>query len=335
MEKQAAYLAKEKSLKINVIGIANSKKMLVNGKGIKLSAWKDELDKNGSKTGLSHFVEEILAQNLQNSVFVDCTSSKEVIQHYEQILSSSISVVTPNKLANSGSYKDYSKLRKAAFKYGGKFLYETNVGAGLPVINTLQDLKYSGDKILKIEGILSGTLSYIFNTFKGEKKFSEVVKEAKEKGFTEPDPRDDLNGMDVARKILILAREAGEELEFNDIEVENILPPSCSKAKTVEDFFAELEKNNAVFAKRRDDAAKQGKVLRFIAKLEKGKATVSLQAVDSNHPFYSLSGSDNMIAFTTERYKERPLVIKGPGAGAEVTAAGVFAEIISISNYLS
>ncbi len=335
IEKQAAYLSKEKLLKINVIAMANSKKMLVNGKGIKLGAWKDELEKNGSKTGMNHFVEEMIAQNLQNSVFVDCTSSKEVIQHYEQILSASISVVTPNKLANSGLFKDYNKLRKAAFKHGGKFLYETNVGAGLPVINTLQDLKYSGDKILKIEGILSGTLSYIFNNFKGEKKFSDIVKEAKEKGFTEPDPRDDLNGMDVARKILILAREAGEEMEFNDVEVENILPPSCSKAKTVEDFFNELEKNNAVFAKRRDDADKQGKVLRFIAKLEKGKATVSLQAVDSNHPFYSLSGSDNMIAFTTERYKERPLVIKGPGAGAEVTAAGVFAEIISISNYLS
>ncbi len=334
IEKQTAYLAEEKLLKINVIAIANSKKMLTNSNGIKLGRWKDDLEKNGNKSSLKHFVEEMISLNLQNSVFVDCTSSKEVIQHYEEILSSSISVVTPNKLANSGSYKDYNKLRKAAFKHGGKFLYETNVGAGLPVINTLQDLKYSGDKIIKIEGILSGTLSYIFNNFKGEKKFSEIVKEAKEKGFTEPDPRDDLNGMDVARKILILAREAGEELEFNDVEVENILPPPCSKAKTVEDFFNELEKNNAVFAKRREEADKQGKVLRFIAKLESGKATVSLQSVDSNHPFYSLSGSDNMISFTTERYKERPLVIKGPGAGAEVTAAGVFAEIITISNYL-
>jgi bifunctional aspartokinase / homoserine dehydrogenase 1 len=272
--------------------------------------------------------------NLQNSVFVDCTSSKDVILHYGEILDCSISIVTPNKLANSGLYKDYEKLQKSAFKHGVKFLYETNVGAGLPVINTLKDLKYSGDKIIKIEGILSGTLSYIFNTFKGDKKFSDVVKEAKEKGFTEPDPRDDLNGMDVARKILILAREADAQLEFNDVKVENILPEACRKAKTVDAFFVELEKNNKIFEKLRTEADKKNKVLRFIAKLEDGKATVNLQSVDSSHPFYSLSGSDNMISFTTERYKERPLVIKGPGAGAEVTAAGVFAELISISNYL-
>jgi aspartokinase/homoserine dehydrogenase 1 len=308
--------------------------MKIEQNGINLTNWKDKIESSGTKTKLSDFVEEMINLNLQNSVFVDCTSSKDVITQYERILSSSISIVTPNKLANSGKYEDYVKLQKAAFKHGVKFLYETNVGAGLPVINTLQDLKYSGDKIVRIEGILSGTLSYIFNTFKGDKKFSDVVLEAKEKGYTEPDPRDDLNGMDVARKILILAREAEGQLEFTDVKVENILPESCRKAKTVDAFFKELEKNNDVFAKRRDDADKKGKVLRFIAKYENGKATVSLEAVDSAHPFYSLSGSDNMISFTTERYKERPLVIKGPGAGAEVTAAGVFAEIISISNYL-
>lgn len=334
IQKTSSYLLKEKNLKINVLGIANSKKMLIEPNGISLNSWKEKLENSGSKSRLSEFVEEMKNLNVQNSVFVDCTSSKDVITHYEEVLKASISIVTPNKLANSGKYSDYQKLQTAASKYGAKFLYETNVGAGLPVINTLKDLKYSGDKILKIEGILSGTLSYIFNNFKGDKKFSEIVKEAKEKGFTEPDPRDDLNGMDVARKILILAREAQASLEFNDIKVENILPESCRKAKTVDAFFTELEKNNHVFSKRRDDADKKGKVLRFIAKYENGKATVSLESVDAAHPFYSLSGSDNMISFTTERYKERPLVIKGPGAGAEVTAAGVFAEIISISNYL-
>ncbi|MFL5730824.1 MAG: bifunctional aspartate kinase/homoserine dehydrogenase I [Cytophagaceae bacterium] len=334
IQKQSAYLLKEKLLKINIIGIANSRKMLVEANGINMNTWKDKLENSGEKSKLQSFVEEMKSLNLQNTVFVDCTSSAEVIKHYEHVLGGSISVVTPNKLANSGMYKDYQKLQQSAQKHGVKFLYETNVGAGLPVINTLKDLKYSGDKIIRIEGILSGTLSYIFNTFKGDKKFSDVVKEAKEKGYTEPDPRDDLNGMDVARKILILSREADAELEFSDVKVENILPEPCRKAKTVDAFFIELEKNNHVFEKMRNEADKKGKVLRFIAKLENGKATVSLQSVDSTHPFYSLSGSDNMIAFTSERYKERPLVIKGPGAGAEVTAAGVFAEIISISNYL-
>lgn len=334
IQKQSAYLLKERLLKINLIAIANSKKMLIDENGISLSKWKDRLEEEGQKVKLASFVEEMQNLNLQNTVFVDCTSSKDVILHYDDVLNSSISIVTPNKLANSGLYKDYVELQQAAFKHGVKFLYETNVGAGLPVINTLKDLKYSGDKILKIEGILSGTLSYIFNTFKGDKKFSEVVKEAKSKGYTEPDPRDDLNGMDVARKILILSREAGLELEFDEVKVENILPESCRKAKTVDAFFEALEKNNDVFSKKREAAEKEGKVLRFIATLENGEARVTLEAVDSSHPFYSLSGSDNMIAYTTERYKDRPLVIKGPGAGAEVTAAGVFAEIISISNYL-
>ncbi|MDB5274430.1 MAG: thrA [Chitinophagaceae bacterium] len=334
IQKQQSYLQKELHLKINVIGLANTKKMLIADNGIALSSYANKIEEQGVKSNLSTFVEKMKALNLPNTVFVDNTSSKEVVAFYDELLQNRISIVTPNKLANSGPFKNYTKLHQTAFSSGVKFMYETNVGAGLPVINTLKDLKYSGDRILTIEGILSGTLSYIFNTFKGDKKFSDVVKEAKEKGFTEPDPRDDLNGMDVARKILILAREAGAELEFDDVQVENILPESCRKAKTVDAFFVELEKNNQVFAKLRDDADKKGKVLRFIAKFDNGKASVGLASVDSNHAFYSLSGSDNMIAFTTERYKERPLVIKGPGAGAEVTAAGVFAEIISISNYL-
>jgi aspartokinase/homoserine dehydrogenase 1 len=334
IQKQSAHLQKEQLVKINIVGVANSKKMLFSEGGISLSSWKEKLQEKGEKANIKEFVSRIKVLNLQNSVFVDNTSSQDVIDYYEDLLESRISIVTPNKVANSGPYKNYKKLHDLAFTNGVKFLYETNVGAGLPVINTLQDLILSGDKILKIEGVLSGTLSYIFNTYKGEKKFSEVVKEAKENGYTEPDPRDDLNGKDVARKILILAREAGYELEFDDISIENILPAPCVKAKTVEEFFVQLEKHNDVFAKRRDEAEKKGKVLRFIAKLENGKATINLEAVDTQHPFYSLSGSDNMISYTTERYKDRPVVIKGPGAGAEVTAAGVFADIIRISNYL-
>jgi bifunctional aspartokinase / homoserine dehydrogenase 1 len=334
IQKQNAYLQKELHLKINVIGIANTRNMLIQEGGIALSSYQEKLEGQGVKSNLSAFVKQMKDLNLPNTVFVDNTSSKEVVAFYEGLLQHRVSIVTPNKIANSSPLANYKKLHQTAFASGVKFMYETNVGAGLPVINTLRDLKYSGDRILKIEGVLSGTLSYIFNTFKGNKNFSDVVKEAKANGYTEPDPRDDLNGMDVARKILILARESGAELEFDEVVVENILPIACQKAKTVDAFFVELEKNNHVFAKLRDDAEKKGKVLRFIAKLDKGKATVSLESVDTSHAFYSLSGSDNMIAFTTERYKDRPLVIKGPGAGAEVTAAGVFAEIITISNYL-
>jgi len=237
-------------------------------------------------------------------------------------------------VANSGSMKEYRKLREIMQRRNVNFLYETNVGAGLPVINTLNDLITSGDRILRIEAVLSGTLSYIFNTFNASQAFSDVVKEAKRLGYTEPDPRVDLSGLDVARKLLILARETGMDIELKDISIEQILPSDCMKAKSVEDFFRSLERNNALFEKRRAVAAGKGKVLRFIAKLEKGKASIRLEEVDPTHPFYNLSGSDNIISFTTERYNTRPLVVKGPGAGAEVTAAGVFAEIISLSKFL-
>lgn len=334
IDKQAEYLLKQKRLKINIVGLCNSKKMLLDENGISLKTWKKRLDGSKEKMRIEDFVGRMQQMNLPNSIFVDNTSSAAVIEHYNTILSESISIVTPNKLANSGPYKRYRENKLTAFRTGALFLYETNVGAGLPVINTLEDLKNSGDQILKIEGVLSGSLSYIFNTFKKGVSFSDVVLKARESGFTEPDPRDDLNGMDVARKILILARETGHELELKNIKVENILPKPCQEAKTIDQFFAALKKADGYFDELREKAEKQGKLLRFIAKMEKGKATVSLQAVDSSHPFYSLSGSDNMIAFTTQRYLERPLVIKGPGAGAEVTAAGVFANIISISNYL-
>ncbi len=331
---QQNYLAKHKALKINIVGITNTKKMLVKADGIDLANWQKELGQEGTAANLDQYIQQIRTLNLPNSVFVDNTSSKDVIKYYEILLKSSISVVTPNKLANSGSYEQYERLHKTAKQHGVQFLYETNVGAGLPIIGTLKDLLNSGDQIIRIEAVLSGTLSYIFNSYKKGINFFEIVKEAKEKGFTEPDPRDDLSGMDVARKILILARDSGFALEPDDVSVENILPNNCIAAKTVDEFFIELKTSNDYFETRRNEAEKEGKVLRFIATLENGKAKVSLNAVDDQHPFYSMNGSDNIISFTTERYKERPLVVKGPGAGAEVTAAGVFADIIKVGSMI-
>jgi len=333
----AEYLEKERHFKIKVAGISNSKKMLINKDGIDLENWKSELDSNGKDTNLESFITEMKAQNLPFSIFVDNTASAKVAEHYHDILNASISISTPNKVATSSSLASYKQLKATAAKRGVKYNFETNVGAGLPVITTLNDLISSGDRILKIEGVLSGSLSYIFNNFSAESQFSDIVGKAKELGFTEPDPREDLSGSDVKRKILILSRESGIDMEPEDVDVENILPSDCwpENAPSVEAFFKALEANNNVFAEKQAAADKEGKKLRFIATLEGGKASVSLKAVDAQHPFYSLSGSDNMIVFTTERYKERPLVIRGPGAGAEVTAAGVFAEIISIGNYLT
>ncbi|MCK5370589.1 MAG: ACT domain-containing protein, partial [Cyclobacteriaceae bacterium] len=327
-------LVKDHALKINIVGMTNSKKMIFSEEGLYLENWKDSLITKGDPSTISGFIDKMIKLNLQNSVFIDCTSSSEVVNGYEHVLKQSVSITTPNKLASSGDLELFRKLKSLALKNDVKFVYETNVGAGLPVITTLNDLKISGDKILKIEGVLSGTLSYIFNSFTEGTKFSEVVKLAKEKGFTEPDPRDDLNGMDVARKILILSREVGLDLCLEDVVINNILPQSCIDAKSVDGFFIELEKVNDYFDELRIEAEKSGKVLRFVAKMENGLASVGLESVDQTNPFYGLDGSDNMISFTTDRYLERPLVIKGPGAGAEVTAAGVFAEIISISHFL-
>ena len=331
---QTKYLQEEKLLNLNIAGLSNTKKMLLDPDGISPELWKDRVMDEGVKTSLPAFVQRMIELNLPNSVFVDCTSDKDIVQYYNMLLDASISVVTPNKVANSGSYAEYISLQRTALKRGVKFLYETNVGAGLPIINTIQGLMASGDKFLKIEAILSGTLSYIFNSFGPGVRFADVVKEAKAKGFTEPDPREDLSGADVARKILILAREVGIALEAEDVKVAQLLPANCLAASSVDDFFNELIVSDQYFATLQSEAEAQGEKLRFIATLEDGKAVVKLRTVDAQHPFYTLSGSDNIVSFTTERYKDRPLVIKGPGAGAEVTASGVFADIMSISSYL-
>jgi aspartokinase/homoserine dehydrogenase 1 len=250
------------------------------------------------------------------------------------LLKKSISIVTPNKIANTLSQEKYVRLRELAKKSNARFMYETNVGAGLPVIGVLQSLMNSGDKILKIEAVLSGTLSFIFNTYKGDLKFSDVVMDAKEKGYTEPDPRDDLSGLDVARKALILSRDSGAQMELTDIVVENLVPENLREVD-VKTFLERLPEVDASYESIKNEAESKGNVLRYMAVIENGIAKIELKQVDNKHPFYNLSGSDNMIVFTTERYKNNPLVIKGPGAGAEVTAAGVFAEIISIGNYMA
>ena len=331
---QAPYLLEKHSLNINVIAIANSRQMVFDEAGLDLLNWKDALENKSEKMSFDGFIEKMKSLNLPNSVFVDNTSNKDIVKYYNTILDASISLVTPNKVANSGSLATYNLLKETAAKRGVKFLYETNVGAGLPVIGTLQGLMHSGDEIVKIEGVLSGSLSFIFNTYDGSTSFKEIVLKAKELGFTEPDPRDDLNGMDVARKILILSRESGLALEPEDIKVDNPLPQNCIDAPTVDAFFIELEKSDNVFNKLAKDAKAKDEKLCFVATLENKKVSVGLKAVGPTHPFSSLSGSDNMISYTTKRYLQNPLVIKGPGAGAEVTAAGVFADLILISNTL-
>ena len=334
IRKQYEFFYQERLLDIRLIGAANTRKMLIDDDGISLDHWQDQLNQKGEKTDLSRFVASMKALNLPNSVFVDNTAGAVVPAKYKEVLQSSISIVTPNKVANSQSIEQYQDLKKTAFNKQVKFLYETNVGAGLPVIKSLNQLVLSGDKINRIEGVLSGTISYIFNSFNGAKPFSEIVREAQEKGFTEPDPRDDLNGMDVARKILILAREVGLSLELEEVEIEPLLAPECFEATSVEAFFEILKEQDPVMESRIQEASDQGKVLRYIAKLQDGKASISLQPVGTDHLFYALSGSDNIIAYFSDRYSEKPLLIRGPGAGAEVTAAGVFADLIEVSDFL-
>ncbi|MCX2485366.1 bifunctional aspartate kinase/homoserine dehydrogenase I [Pedobacter sp. MR2016-24] len=327
---QSPLLAKNNDLEVKVMGISNTRQMYLSNEALDLENWESELEQHAEPADLKEFVQKMKAMNLPNCVFVDNTASANPVNFYQEILESSISIVTCNKIGNSAEYAQYESFKNAARKYGVDFYYETNVGAGLPIIRTLKDLMMSGDNLFSIEAILSGTISYIFNNFKDEVRFHEIVKDAQEKGYTEPDPRDDLNGKDFMRKMLILARDAGYPLEAEDVSIQSMLPPACMAAESVADFYQELENNAAYFEDLKKQAADGGKVLRYIGKLEDGKVAITLQMVDDAHPFYMLSGSDNIISFTTDRYKVRPLVIKGPGAGAEVTAAGVFADIINV-----
>ncbi|MDR2543426.1 MAG: bifunctional aspartate kinase/homoserine dehydrogenase I [Treponema sp.] len=333
-------------IKVNLMGAANWDKMVfsANGEGLDPGKTKKMLTANGpvkgteviepNHKGACAFIEKMASFNLPNSCFCDCTASEDVSALYEKILNYSIPIVTPNKKANSGTLNYYKRLISYSKQKGIPYLYETTVGAGLPVICALRDLFLSGDKVKKIEAVLSGTLSFIFNSFNGSMPFSVLVREAKNKGYTEPDPRDDLNAMDVARKVLILARECDLSIEFSNVTIEPILPAVCFKAKDIETFFHELEKCDADFEKRRIAAAAEGKMLRYIAVIEKGKAKISLRAEPEGSPFRSLVDSDNIVVITTERYSKLPMVIKGPGAGAQVTAGGVFADIVRTARTL-
>jgi aspartokinase/homoserine dehydrogenase 1 len=282
---------------------------------------------------LNAFVETIEEMNFSNSVLVDCTASQEVAQIYPRILGAKIAIVTPNKKANSGSLESYLALKQLAKSRGVHFLYETNVAAGLPVINTIHDLMLSGDRVHRIEAVLSGSLNFIFSELEKGFPFSEVVVLAKERGYTEPDPREDLSGLDVARKVVILGREAEQKLEVEDIVVHSLVPEEARQGLSVQEFLEVLKKQDAAYTELLADARAKGEKLRFMATLEEGKAEIRLRSLPASHPFYGLEGSDNMILLTTDRYYDRPMIIRGPGAGAEVTAAGVFADVIRVGNY--
>lgn len=326
LQEQQHYLQENLRLQVRVAGIANSRKMLFNDKGVDLQNWK-ELLQGGDAMNMDEFIEIIQNKNLRNAVFIDVTANDEIAKAYHRFLKKSISVVACNKVACSSSYEYYKKLKDLAREFNALFLFETNVGAGLPVIGTLNNLIRSGDKINRIEAVLSGTLNFVFNNYTGEKSFAKVVRQAQDEGYTEPDPRLDLSGVDVMRKIMILARETGEKLEMGDIGNNSFMPEDCMQGD-VENFYNEMEKREAHFAGLVKEAGDAGKQLKFVAKYENGKASVGLQHIGPQHDFYHLYGKDNAVLFYTNRYVEQPLVIKGAGAGAEVTASGVFADII-------
>jgi aspartokinase/homoserine dehydrogenase 1 len=342
LKQQSEYLSEKMRLSVRVVGLANSRRMIFDEDGIDLTGWREKLNdaaESGisedrrvgfaaeTKDQISYFTDLIIEKNLRNSIFVDITASREVVETYPKLLAKSVSVIACNKIACSSEFAEYQNLKDLAREFNTAFLFETNVGAGLPVINTLNDLMRSGDKINRIEAVLSGTLNFVFNNYDGSRSFSTVVRQAQAEGYTEPDPRLDLSGTDVARKILILAREAGFQLEMADIENKSFLPESCLQGG-VEDFYAEMEKHESYFRELLENAKSRDLSLKYIASFDDGRASVGLQSIDKTHNFANLSGKDNAVLFYTNRYAEQPLVVKGAGAGADVTAAGVFADII-------
>ena len=331
IKQQQPKLLKEKHLKIKLAGVANSKKMLFNRDGIDINTFREKMNVEGLPSGLEAFKDEIIKLNMYNSIFVDCTANDKAAGLYAELLNANISIVTANKVAASSEYENYALLKKIAKRKGAKFLFETNVGAGLPIITTLNDLVNSGDMILKIEAVLSGTLNFIFNTISEDIPLSQTIRMAKEQGYAEPDPRIDLSGVDVARKLLILVRESGYQFDMKDIKINTFIPEKYFEG-SVDDFWRTIPEMDAVFEVNRKKLSSEGRFWRFVAKFDQGKAEIGLQEITAGHPFADLQGSNNLVMFTTERYHEFPMIIKGYGAGAVVTAAGVFADIIRVSN---
>ena len=330
IQSQYEELKLNRRLKLNVVGIASSTHAIFNRDGIDLDNFH-ELLQHSDESDTAHLRDEVIGMNIFNSVFVDCTASKEVAALYQEFLEHNISVIAANKIAASSDYGSYVRLKKTALARGVKFRFETNVGAGLPIIGTINDLCNSGDRILKIEAVLSGTLNFIFNEISADVPFSETVRRAKEQGYSEPDPRIDLSGTDVVRKLVILTREAGYKVEIDDVEKHLFIPEALFNG-TLDDFWKNLPQLDGGFEQRRKQLEAEGKRWRFVAKMDMGHTSVSLQEVEKGHPFYNLEGSNNIVMLTTERYKEYPMLIQGYGAGASVTAAGVFANIMSIAN---
>jgi aspartokinase/homoserine dehydrogenase 1 len=331
IKKQREKLLESHGLKINVIGISNSKKMLIVQDGIDLEKYKEELNASGEKLDIDLFIEKMKYLNQRNSVFIDCTADENIAAHYKNIMESYISVVAANKIACSSEYKVYRDLKKTAKDKNVKFMYETNVGAGLPIISTLNDLVKSGDKIVRIEAVLSGTLNFILNELDEKIPLSKSIRLAIEKGFSEPDPRIDLSGLDVKRKLLILCREANYEIDIDEIKLTPLLPEDCFKS-SLDDFWTIITRYDKDFEIKRKKLIAENKKWRYVAELVNGKAKIELKEIDSKHPAYSLEGHNNIILITTERYHAQPMIIRGYGAGAEVTAAGVFADIIRVVN---
>ena len=323
---QHQHLLDEMRLNLRVVGVANSRRAILASEGVDLATYEDEL-LTADEMNVATYTDAIIEQNLRNSIFVDITASQAVVETYPKLLAKAISVIACNKIAASSEFEKYSHLKDLAREFSSNFFFETNVGAGLPVIHTLNDLLHSGDKINRIEAVLSGTLNFVFNNYDGTRAFADVVRQAQNEGYTEPDPRLDLSGTDVARKILILAREVGHRIEMDDIENAGFLPESCLVG-SVQDFYAEMAKHEQHFRGLLDTAVSEGLTLKYIASFNDGRASVGLESIGPDHNFANLSGKDNAVLFYTNRYSEQPLVIKGAGAGADVTAAGVFADII-------
>jgi aspartokinase/homoserine dehydrogenase 1 len=330
IDNQTDYLIENLRLKIRVIAISNSKKMVLGTDAMELSQWDTILEESETKANVDLFFEHAKKLNLRNSIFVDNTASEVIAKEYARYLNNNIGVVTCNKIAAADALNNYLNLKKISRKYGSPYLFETNVGAGLPIIDTLNNLIASGDQIIKIQAVLSGSLNFVFNNFKKGVKFHDVVLEAQQQGYTEPDPKIDLSGIDVARKILILARESGMKIELEAIENESFLPEACLNTKDNKSFFESLLQHNDHFEKMLENAEKHGAKMKYVAQLENGKAQVGIQLVKEGHDFYNLEGSDNIILFYTNRYSAQPLIVKGAGAGADVTASGIFADIIRI-----